>query len=251
MMPIGNWTAGLLGLLILGTTQAATTSLVPITFGEQQTVYPGPNSSSGPHTAFAGDKLVFMSLTPRENDTVALLWASDGSNDGTVLLSDTAIAATGELLQLGEEVFFLAKESEYAAHQVWVTDGTPAGTRAFSEQFLGRGSAKRSGAGLFFYDTQDRVLYVSDGHSLTALDPNASNGPIMITRFINNLCAFTSDDFVNNGSVNDEFALVRYQNGQLTDLSSTITNIPLEQLLSSVQTGNSCFMRVLGDGQHT
>jgi ELWxxDGT repeat protein len=61
------------------------------------------------------------------------LWATDGTAEGTVHLSDTAPDATGELQEIppvtvGNRVFYAANNESHDA-QLWVSDGTPAGTR--------------------------------------------------------------------------------------------------------------------------
>jgi ELWxxDGT repeat protein len=96
-------------------------------------------------------------------------WFSNGTGGGAVLLGDLAPGANNSdpefLSVLGDRCFFLANLNR----EIWVTDGTPAGTRVFfdlpgtSDHY---GYMRTVGDRLFFegYDTTHGTeLWVSDG----------------------------------------------------------------------------------------
>ena len=129
----------------------------------------------GRECAAAGGKLVFPALDLTHGTE---LWASDGTTAGTVLVRDIAPGVVNgsprssvplELLAVGGRVFFSADDS-VAGRELWVSDGTDAGTSRIRDIRSGGKSSYptalvANGGLLYFnaYDGSDRELWVSDG----------------------------------------------------------------------------------------
>ncbi len=97
------------------------------------------------------------------------LWVSDGTGAGTSRLTPEGVAVSGELQELGNRLFFSARD-ESTGTELWVSDGTPAGTRLVAD--LAPGDADSGPAvftvfqgRLYFHTRGDIVsgLWVSDG----------------------------------------------------------------------------------------
>ncbi len=75
-----------------------------------------------------GSKMyIRASKTPAPDGTDEALWVSDGTANGTVLISAGFKAISQYFLPVGNQVFFLAEDATHG-YEWWVTDGTAAGT---------------------------------------------------------------------------------------------------------------------------
>jgi ELWxxDGT repeat protein len=147
-------------------------------------INPGRNSSSSPFSSdptnfivFNG-KLIFSAL---EASTARELWISDGTAAGTQLLKDIATRGTGStsfwgsapknFTILGDKLFFTATEWSGTGEELWMTDGTTAGTQLVKDINLGTYSSSPQNLTvvndkLFFSandGTNGQELWVSDG----------------------------------------------------------------------------------------
>lgn len=114
----------------------------------------------------------FYFLTSTSNPGVNEVWTSDGSEDGTVALADSAGAA-GPLTQAGDRFYF----TKSSGAELWVSDGSDTEmVKSFSSEVLYRTSV---GNTLFFSaddGTNGRELWKSDGTADgTAMVKNLNN----------------------------------------------------------------------------
>jgi ELWxxDGT repeat protein len=95
-------------------------------------INPGPVGSSNPYWLTAlGDRLVFSAIDP-DGNYYSDVWASDGTEAGTVSITPGVPPDTGSfdptlLTALGREVLFQAW-GDPETQELWKTDGTEAGT---------------------------------------------------------------------------------------------------------------------------
>jgi ELWxxDGT repeat protein len=138
-------------------------------------IAPGPQSSApgdpGPQhgnpsyrtaaTVLGGR--VFFSAQGSESEGFEL-WASDGTEAGTVLvkdiLPDSRSSHPSGLTALGGELFFFIIGSS-GWKELWTSDGTAAGTRKVLQVSYGESWPTTAGGRFFF--TQDCELWTSDG----------------------------------------------------------------------------------------
>ena len=159
---------------------------------------PGPGSR-------LGGKLIFSAsdATNAEGIGGESIWSSDGTASGTIELQDFPSAAEygvsqstlSSLTVSGESLYFVA--SIGSATQLWVTDGTVAGTRALTESSTAPGGMVPSdltsaGGRLFFLATASSngggstsdSLWVTSGTVASTL-PLTSGGRVSRCRFVN------------------------------------------------------------------
>ncbi|NPC80855.1 HYR domain-containing protein, partial [Pyxidicoccus fallax] len=127
-------------------------------------VHPGPGASSPLGVVPVGDRLVFMAYEPEHGLEP---WVTDGTAEGTHLLRDVMPGpgsstpyTTQWLMSLPDQVLFVASDGVHG-RELWVTDGTTAGTTLFEDLLPGPGSSdpwslRRLGDRLFltFADTE-------------------------------------------------------------------------------------------------
>ena len=97
-------------------------------------VCPGLCSAAPGRLAEVGGHLLFFAHFPADPDHFEL-WQTDGSRDGTVpvkALCPGSCAVTSDLISIGERALFLVNPLPWES-ELWVTDGTAAGTRFFRE----------------------------------------------------------------------------------------------------------------------
>ncbi|HYH44379.1 MAG TPA: hypothetical protein VEG34_01745, partial [Thermoanaerobaculia bacterium] len=107
-------------------TEAGTALVAELVPGEEPVVPPGRVPSD-----VAGGKLFFI-----KNEQV---WRTDGTEAGTLLLTGphVSICCSRQIRAVGAKVFFPASEDGFG---LWVSDGTPAGTRQVGD--TGNGSIR-------------------------------------------------------------------------------------------------------------
>lgn len=107
------------------------------------------------------------------NGTINGVYSTDGTANGTVLLSNTAsyqssysdITYKGSFIGLGSNVYFTASDPTNG-EELWVTDGTPTGTQLFKD-----------------------------------INPGVANSNILIHGVVNNKLVFWADDGVNGAKL--------------------------------------------------
>ncbi len=139
-------------------------------------ILPGSYGSEPQYLVVVNDRLLFRAQGTRFDPE---LWSSDGTAVGTVLLKDVRPGIYGsiprDLISLGDRLIFAAKEtsgtfSNPLGFQVWVSDGTTAGTTKVLD-LLPTGDAQigaltRVGNKVCFCATMPltgRELWVTDG----------------------------------------------------------------------------------------
>lgn len=165
-----------------------------------------PYAISNPSNYRVADGKVYFAA----NSPEPALWVTDGSSQGTRKIKNVVVSRLKPSLLGGEDVpialaayngkiFFTAFDSTHG-HELWVTDGTEAGTQLFKDLLPGAASAYPlcyavAGGKLFFVagevigsDIISRSLWVTDG---------TSTGTKKIsTNFIQRLDLAYKDDFL-------------------------------------------------------
>jgi ELWxxDGT repeat protein len=113
-----------------------------------------------------GDRLLFFA-SPDENQTSHRLWITDGTDAGTITLLDTVLGTHGLLAANDTRAFFCAVPPGVNGCDIYVTNGTPAGTQWLTDS-RGVGAVYLAPNGdLYFFsgraDGSQRGLWVSDG----------------------------------------------------------------------------------------
>ncbi|MCY1073852.1 HYR domain-containing protein [Archangium lansingense] len=136
-----------------------------------------PGEASGSPLGFTrvGDTVLFLA---RDTAHGAELWKTDGTPAGTALLADvwpgpdSALrfdSRTGEVALWGVEelglAFFMGTEAS-SGQELWVTDGTAAGTRQVEDLVPGEGSS-----------TPSNLVYLGGKLVFAAMDPLVGNEP--------------------------------------------------------------------------
>ena len=116
-------------LLLLMLTAAVSAAADPYVV-QVRDINPGPPDSQPQDLTAVGSTLYFVAddgVHGRE------LWKSDGTSSGTSLVADLVPGAVssgpGQLTPVGDKLFFTASSSDQADADVYVTDGTTAGTQ--------------------------------------------------------------------------------------------------------------------------
>ncbi len=172
----------------------------------------GPGSQPDLLTAF-GDRVLLVAST---NAHPSGLWSTDGTVFNTVNLYSTGAGPDDlqprELAVSGDRAFFLVSDSSLEAAELWVTDGTPAGTRrVLASSFTGpRFDARQE---LVALGSQGRIvfevwsplhgaeLWTSDGTTAgTRVIADAWTGPASSdpepVALVGDRMVFTADDGV-------------------------------------------------------
>ncbi len=132
-------------------------------------IWPGQGGSYPSSFTSLGDRLFFSASDPDHGNE---LWASDGTAEGTVLVADLAPGSEGSspglLAAAGQRLFFLAFSHPNLPQNLWVLDGTEAGTsflREFPPFTLDRFEPFGPfGGGIFFLvGNGTNELWTSDG----------------------------------------------------------------------------------------
>jgi ELWxxDGT repeat protein len=100
-----------------------------------------------------GKRVLFITPIPYLTLPPPDLWATDGTESGTVRLFDGDVA--GSLRVTGDTAFFCATaDPRNEPQRLWRTDGTPAGTvPAFDRELSCTGELELSGSQLLFTAT--------------------------------------------------------------------------------------------------
>ncbi|MDA1230564.1 MAG: hypothetical protein O2856_07310, partial [Planctomycetota bacterium] len=93
-------------------------------------VAPGVSSAGINSPAIQGNRL-FYTTTSSAIDTITTLWVTDGTSDGShAVISDVGTAPEiSGLTPFGTDQFLFVRKTTATTGDVWITDGTPAGTR--------------------------------------------------------------------------------------------------------------------------
>jgi ELWxxDGT repeat protein len=135
--------------------------------------FPGSTFSAPSHFATistaSGDRVLFRATT---TDAGTELWITDGTEDGTEILKDiwpndgaTKSSNPNGLVAIGDLVYFSAATPD-TNQELWVSDGTEAGTRLVKDILVGTGGSNPSGFTAFkgkVYFTAKGELWVTDG----------------------------------------------------------------------------------------
>jgi ELWxxDGT repeat protein len=91
-------------------------------------INPGVNSGASLYfkdaSVVLNDKLYFMGY---DGSSSGEIWCTDGTTEGTVKVTDFLNKYIKKLTLVGDKIYFLVKEDDML--QVWVSDGTKAGTK--------------------------------------------------------------------------------------------------------------------------
>ena len=153
-------------------------------------------------TVLTSGKIVFAATSATGNG----LWVSDGTAGGTFKLSDVAFyqsISTGggnaRTRQVGDKLFFTHDRSDsYYSDEIWVTDGTVAGTLKLGLLSLeGSDSMTVLGNRLVFSAANNSPPYGSNGISQLYISDGTVAGTVALTRSLE----YISEVTVLNGKV--------------------------------------------------
>ena len=130
-------------------------------------VWPGEgNAKPSQLTAFNG-KLLFVA---NDGSNGLALWLSDGSSVGTVKVKDVvplamtpSVGIASIVLAGGRAFFCVCNTTGVLQGSLWVSDGTPAGTRMLNDLILPINGTMADGNGTLFFRSADGSLWKSDG----------------------------------------------------------------------------------------
>lgn len=158
--------------------------------------------SNPEHLTVAGDQMFFSA---RAGDTGYELWVTDGTNSGTQMVTDiypgvdsNGIPESGDpedMIALGNKVIFVGEDAEHGS-ELWVSDGTEAGTFMLNDLEPGTGN------GIFSLDDTtvvNEILYFQENQELWSTD-----GTVEGTSKITDLPEDADGDLM---SFNDELVL--------------------------------------------
>ncbi len=196
-----------------------------------------PLGSPAGNLTVAGGKLFF---TEQDSSSTGQLWVSDGSAAGTTeLTSFTASAGSGvgELMAVGNVVYFEASDSNGTTTQLWTSDGTSAGTVELTD-FGASGyldSLTDLNGTLYFIandGTDGQQLWTSDGTAPgTVAVTDFSGDSLYSLQTANGALYFLAGDGSSTGGVPDGSAQLWTSDGtstgtvQLTDWPGGISQI--------------------------
>jgi ELWxxDGT repeat protein len=244
-------------------------------------IAPGADSSSPNRFTAAGSRLYFTATTAA---TGRELWITDGTPAGTHAVADiqpgvgSGIGEAPEVGYLddnafplhrfagvGNRLFFYADGGTGTGEELWVSDGTAAGTSLVKDIFPGARSSEilwmtaaptGSGGQRTYFTADDgvhgRELWVSDGTAagtrmVEEVFPGASSSHPFGLRFIDGLLIFSADDglhgtepWKSNGTPEGTFAIQDIAPGALpsSPLSFTVSG---SQLYFTATDGTSGF----------
>jgi len=132
-----------------------------------------------PGMATLGNYALFTGKTPAAG---LELWRSDGSDPGTVLVSDIFPGPTGSgvfgLTASGSRFVYFEANDGTTGSELWVTDGSMNGTRLVADLNPGAGSSHPQ----LMTVSAGRLLFAADdgqrGSELWRLDPGACSSPV-------------------------------------------------------------------------
>lgn len=112
-------------------------------------VSPGKVGSSPANFNIAGGKLLFSA---RDTSHGFELWATDGTDTGTVMLKDIYPGKTGggpgKFVTMNNKAYFMASDPVFG-RELWVSDGTDTGTKMVKDINVGIGNS----------DPQNKIVY--------------------------------------------------------------------------------------------
>jgi ELWxxDGT repeat protein len=173
----------------------------------------GLNDADGLHeinqNSFPSGALVLNNLAIYSSDSGRGLWVSDGTSAGTHVLKDTNtdLSSAGSFGNdeifidpagiVGNELFFFASDGAVAnghnGTQLWVTDGTTAGTHELTTSLTNFDTQYMASAGGRFY-------FVA-GTAATGLELWSSDGTVMGTSLVDDINDGTAASFEQSGFV--------------------------------------------------
>jgi ELWxxDGT repeat protein len=104
-----------------------------------------------------GGKLYFVAHTIESHPPTQALWATDGTERETVKLHDFGVSGVSWLTAAGNQLLFAVRQLN-APDEIWVSDGTAAGTRAVMSFSTSRALDDTAG----FKPTGDHALFVAN-----------------------------------------------------------------------------------------
>jgi ELWxxDGT repeat protein len=212
-------------------------------------INPGPNSSYPivPFSAVINNRFYFTATTAAEGDEI---WVSDGTAAGTQLFKDInpgvgdanpsiyvpySISSTGTISNpLYNGKMFFSANNGTSGDELWMTDGTSAGTTMVKEIKPGAGGGLDS-TGTYFYTTSG--MYFSASNGVTGVEPWLTNGTSAGTNIVydvNNgpapsdpyyMFIYNNQLFFNANNGDDSTKTDLYKiNGSVTALPITLLN---------------------------
>lgn len=139
----------------------------------QMDIYPGPESSYPYWTVLLEDRVIFAATDPVHGRE---LWYMDQAGHVALLADIYSDASTNpssspsQLTPAGEHLYFVCNDIAHGA-ELWITDGTDAGTRLVKDIFPGAGSSTPGEltplGGLLYFSAEDGTgparLWQTDG----------------------------------------------------------------------------------------
>jgi ELWxxDGT repeat protein len=126
-------------------------------------------------TAFDTDRAVFSSRTTTEGNE---LWITDGTRDGTTLLRDidpgtaSGLSGIADFTPLADGLMVFAANDGVSGRELWVTDGTTAGTTVLRDTNEGAASA---------LETDAHITSLGDGRAVFVADDGTYGSELWVT----------------------------------------------------------------------
>lgn len=190
-------------------------------------IYPGANSSTPFlfNAIIINGKFYFTATDSRG----AELWGSDGTASGTAIVKDIYTGSTGsgafilknynftsgspDTSLYNGKIFLIARTST-KGKELWITNGTAAGTLMVKDIWLGTGSGITDTALYYIYTTAG--LYFSANDSLRGNEPWISNGTATGTKLVADINVGKKSSFPRFLYVYNKQLLLNANNGDNT-----------------------------------
>lgn len=154
-------------------------------------IYPGTSSSSPSNMLAFGGKLYFSASTPTNGNE---LWTSDGTAAGTVMVADcypgTSSGSPQYLTMIGTNFLFAATDSTATVgtgRELWISDGTTAGTTLLVDINTGTSSSSPS-----YLSLQNGKVWFSATTAAAGAELWSSDGTAAGTAMLGDLNAGTA-----------------------------------------------------------
>lgn len=165
------------------------------------------NGSSSPSNFYYSPSLNLIFFTARSDENGNEVWITDGTMEGTKLLKDINQSGTdpgisnsnaSEFIEYNGKVYFSANNGTNGS-EVWVTDGTTAGTVLFKDINVGTGSSKPS-----LFTSHDNLLYFVANDPAVGRELFVTDGTVKNTKLVGDFYPGTTGSTISD--------IISYQN---------------------------------------